>query len=253
MSNDYKLRLYTHRNYKTTPSLSLDDYINYYDLTFVIKGEFFYKINDKHYTISSGNGILIRPGDHRVLFKRSDTQTHYYSLNFFYDGNIDLPDYLENCFTSELRDIYHVLENIFGGTHFLPLRQYYDEQTSICISLIIAYLRERLKNNYINPHLKIMLKYISEHYTERISLRDVAEQVSLSPSYCCNLFKQELNTSIYDVIMKERILLAQNYLQSGDLSLVKISELCGFNDYNHFSKYFKKVTGYLPSEYRKHF
>ena len=105
----------------------------------------------------------------------------------------------------------------------------------------------------MSPYLASMLEYISQHYTERITLQDIADSVSLTSSYCCYLFKKELNTTIYDVIMKERILLAQSYILERKFKLQEISSLCGFNDYSHFSKYFKKVTGFLPTEYKKSF
>ena len=105
----------------------------------------------------------------------------------------------------------------------------------------------------MSPYLSDMLEYIAQHYTERITLQDVANSVSLTPSYCCYLFKKELNTTIYDVILHERLLLAQNLIISSDKRLQDIATDCGFNDYSHFSKYFKKITGYLPSEYKNIF
>ena len=66
---------------------------------------------------------------------------------------------------------------------------------------------------------------------------------------CCYLFKKEMNTTIYDVILKERIYLAQEYILAGEYSLKEVGKMCGFCDYSHFLKSFKKVTGILPSEY----
>ena len=246
--NDYQLRLFTHRLH--SDSFVLNDYPSYYDLTIIVKGQFSYYINGEKYDITSGNGILIRPGDNRNLFYR-DPDTHYYSINIHTPNNdtISLPRYLKNCISSDLRDLLHIFENALKN----PIQNYKDEMINHYLQLIILQLKEITEENNMSPYLADMLEYISQHYTERITLQDVANSVSLTPSYCCYLFKKELNTTIYDVIMRERILLAQNFILEKRYKLQEISNLCGFNDYSHFSKYFKKVTGYLPSEYKKSF
>jgi len=246
--NKYSLRLFCHRT--ASDNSTINDYPPYYDFTIIIKGKFCYYINGEKFEITSGNGILIRPGDNRHLYSR-DPNTHYFSVNFFSmnDEEIPLPRYIKNCATSDLRDLLRIFEHTLKK----PLSNYKDFMIDNYVNLILLQLREITEENNMSPYLSDMLDYISNHYTERITLQDVANSVSLTPSYCCYLFKKELNTTIYDVIMKERILMAQNLIISTKDRLQDIGVQCGFNDYSHFSKYFKKVTGYLPSEYKKFF
>ena len=149
----------------------------------------------------------------------------------------------------ETIQLLHIFENTLKN----PIGNHKDEMIDHYLRLILLQLKEITEENNMSPYLASMLEYISQHYTERITLQDIADSVSLTPSYCCYLFKKELNTTIYDVIMKERILLAQSYILERKFKLQEISSLCGFNDYSHFSKYFKKVTGFLPTEYKKSF
>ncbi len=245
----YKYRHFVHDS--VTTILPLDDYPDYYDITFVTKGELNYLINGIEYKITPGNAIFIAPGDHRVRLLEENVDASHYSINFFYhdDLPIELPHFIGNCITPH---ILHSI-NLIEDTRLSISVDYWEELFDNSVSIIIYLLKNICKQNTMNPYLKIMLEYISLHFQEHITLEDVAQSVNLTPTYCCHIFKNELNTTIYDTIMKERVLLAKNFITSGEYKLYEVAQLCGFNDYTHFSKYFKKSTGYLPSEYKKIF
>ena len=52
-------------------------------------------------------------------------------------------------------------------------------------------------------------------------------------------------------LAEQRIDLAKRLILTQQEELHKISELCGFSDYNHFSHTFKKISGMSPMFYRK--
>ena len=223
----------------------IDDFIDYYDFTIVFSGELEYQINDISYTLKKGDAIFIPPDSHRIRASVKKP-VEFVSINFFSENKIQLPLHMPSCITSTLKELtlLHIkLKNEKNS-------KFFKEKLSSSINMLILILTENAEKKLINSHVNSILDYIRNHYTENITLENIASSVFLTVPYCCNLVKKELGLTIYDIILQERILLAQEYITEGLKTLQEISYLCGFNDYSNFSKYFKKYTGVPTSKYK---
>ncbi len=97
-----------------------------------------------------------------------------------------------------------------------------------------------------------ILQYIDTHYGEAdLSINKMADQLHFTPAYLCQVFKNELNTTINTYISSFRIKKAVELLKQNDLKLYEISDQVGYSDPNYFSRHFKKQTGMSPSEFRE--
>ena len=105
--------------------------------------------------------------------------------------------------------------------------------------------------NNENPHIKSIKQYVSKHYKEKMTLSEIANEVHLAPEYCSSLFAKQVGVSLFDFISKQRIEEAKSLIITTGFSFTKIAELCGFDDYNYFSRVFKRVAGVSPKDYRK--
>ncbi len=94
------------------------------------------------------------------------------------------------------------------------------------------------------------LAYLSEHYMDKITLRDLASRLFVSDSYLSKLFRQELGTSFTDYLNKNRVEHSIELMQTSDLSLLEISGMVGFEDQSYFTKVFKRITGETPRQYK---
>ena len=103
------------------------------------------------------------------------------------------------------------------------------------------------QTNYVIAMAK---EYIAEHYTENISLTDVAEAVGISGGYLSTMFAQYEKCGFVDYLNKVRIEMACCYLEQKNLKNYEIAYKTGFRDEKYFSKVFKKITGMTPREYR---
>ncbi len=92
-------------------------------------------------------------------------------------------------------------------------------------------------------------EYILDNISRKISLQELSDIVSLSPSYLCRVFKHCTGTTVFQYILDTRIRLATQCLVSSDLTLAEIAEKFGFYDQFHFSKVFKTYTHISPSSY----
>ncbi len=96
-----------------------------------------------------------------------------------------------------------------------------------------------------------VIKEIQEHYTENISLSELAEKYGFSTGYVSALIKEELGLSFSEYLTCKRMQKAKDLLADTDLSIDAVAEQAGYHDYFYFTKVFKKMEGISPSKYRK--
>jgi len=94
------------------------------------------------------------------------------------------------------------------------------------------------------------LQYIKKHYTEHITLSDVADNVYVSQWHLSKLINGHLGQSFFDIVNGLRIEKAKELLAIPSMKVHEIALEMGYGDVAHFSKNFKKLTGLSPMEYR---
>lgn len=101
-----------------------------------------------------------------------------------------------------------------------------------------------------NRFVKAAEEYIAEHYTEDLSLAEVAEKAGISSGYLSTLFSQQLGCKFVDYLNRVRIERACIYLEQNYFKTYEVAYRVGFKDEKYFSKVFKKLKGMSPKEYR---
>lgn len=97
-----------------------------------------------------------------------------------------------------------------------------------------------------------VIRYIQQNYRNNITLQAAANAVHLTSAYLSYIFHKETDVTFSDYLQNCRISHAKELLAGTGESIREIAELVGYNDYRHFSKVFKKMTGMTPQEYRKY-
>ncbi len=93
-------------------------------------------------------------------------------------------------------------------------------------------------------------KFLEENYMNHISLEDVSKEVGLHPNYLHRIFKQIMHKTPLEYLLKIRIDKATDYLLITSLSILEISQMCGFDSSSYFISVFKKYCGVTPSKFR---
>jgi two-component system response regulator YesN len=99
--------------------------------------------------------------------------------------------------------------------------------------------------------VKEIKRYLRAHFQEHISLRELAEQYYLNPSYMSQLFKKETGTSVFAYLTQLRMDMAKIYLTDCTKRVSEIAELVGYESSKQFSQTFKRSFQKTPSEYRR--
>lgn len=99
--------------------------------------------------------------------------------------------------------------------------------------------------------LQKILEYIQEHYTERISLKTVADKFSYSPVYISSVFKACSGINFKYYLDNIRIIEAVELLSTSDMTVTEISHACGFDNIRTFNNVFKKITNKTPTDIKR--
>ena len=95
------------------------------------------------------------------------------------------------------------------------------------------------------------VSFIARHYTDDVSLQQLADHVHMSKNYFCLQFKHHTGYNFIDYLIRLRIGRAKELLGDSELKIYEVAEKAGFKDVKYFSKLFKKTTGSSPIEYRE--
>lgn len=95
------------------------------------------------------------------------------------------------------------------------------------------------------------ITYIEQHYHSDIKLEQLADYCHISKNYLSSLFHKEVKLSLSDYLKRFRIDKACNLLSNKNLSILEISERCGFQSSDYFSKVFREIKNETPTQYRK--
>ena len=99
--------------------------------------------------------------------------------------------------------------------------------------------------------LQRMMQYIHTHYSRKITLAELAGEVSISKSSAMKLFRKYLHTSPIDFLIGYRLKRAAKLLTTTRSSVSAIAEETGFENTGYFCRKFKAVFHQTPSQYRK--
>lgn len=103
--------------------------------------------------------------------------------------------------------------------------------------------------------IKSAIQYIAQHYSEPISLDDIADSIHISKSECCRCFRRVLDVTPFEFLLRYRIFeAARRIQQASDSDRMSFSDLAyttGFNAPSYFNKIFRKYMNCTPSEYRR--
>ncbi|MBE6577430.1 MAG: helix-turn-helix domain-containing protein [Ruminococcaceae bacterium] len=96
-----------------------------------------------------------------------------------------------------------------------------------------------------------IVDYLREHYSQKITLDELADRFFINKFYLTRIFKEQFGLSINQYLLQYRITKAKQALRFSDDSVENIGYACGLGAPYYFSRVFKKVEGIPPGEFRK--
>ena len=216
--------------------------IDFYDLTFVLSGSMIYTANGTTYTLKKDDAILLPPGTLRSRIAHLEP-VKYVSFNFRLQPHtaLQLPECIPNCISSDIKK----LVSAFPQSHLSP---YYHakEKVANMLNYILFELLDITALQSNNEHVLRIAKYIDEHITEKMSLQSISNEIGLTKEYTAFIFKRETNRTLTDYLNERKMLLAKDLISHNEMSLTDLASYLGYDNYNYFSRLFKRYFEVSP-------
>ena len=119
------------------------------------------------------------------------------------------------------------------------------------IYMIHEHLVQQPSDEYDLGLQRKMVRYIQEHYMDKISLEDIAGSAGISRTKCTSLFKVYTETTPVDYLNSYRLEEAARRLLKEQTPVADIALSCGFSQQSYFGRMFQKEYGMTPLAYRR--
>lgn len=208
----------------------------------VLEGQFSFSVHGRNY-IACRNDICIFPKD--TLFERKvlkKVKCIYIQFACFpmplLSGILTTEDPARTENTINHLSIAITEKNARLIEHFL-------------MDILLMHRKPQVVSLPDDPIVSACIAYFSKHCAERITLRMLAERLSISEQGLIKRFKKYTRKTPMEYLNFIRINLGKLLLRDTALPIAEIAEKCGFENIYYFSNRFKFVTGISPSNYRK--
>lgn len=255
-----------------------EDETNYHSHDFIelvtmLKGERIFYIDGREYEVREGDLLILNPGTlHKSLLGHCTSPASvecYISFSNVCFRNAlkdHMPLFSGDSFLLSMpskmkQDIFKICQSIsmeYGSCHtgrYFMVKAY-------LIQMICLILREQASPEQISLNegcvfksinkkyvVNRIMSYLDSHYTEKVSLDKIAQNMYLSTFYVSKIFKSETGGTPINYLISLRMEKAKELLKSAEASSVQDAAIkVGYEDVSYFSKLFKKYHGFPPSK-----
>ncbi len=244
--DNISLIYYRHNFFSKVKSINRGT-ILFNELTIVTKGTLIYEVNGEKQVVPEGCSIFIPYGSERT--RRGDTIADFISFNFLDKGDYSSFSTITKGFVDNETIYLLRLSDLFEKNKVGNLK---GKLTGILYSLLVKMFDYYNQPKYSKLTLSI-INFLENHIFEQIKLKDIEKQVYLTSNYFEKIFKKETGYSIIKYFNYLKLEKAKALITEQEKSLEEISIQIGFNDYNYFSRLFKKYYCISPNEYKNQF
>lgn len=244
---------------------------DFYEVYFFLSGNVKYNIESRSYLLTPGDVLLISPMElHQPMFGAE--QRDYERIVLWIDRQFlegfSLPGQsFTACFDTSDPGHTNLLRPEGVARQFLtylleqlmmevaredPYREIaaltYLAQVLISLNRLA---RQQKKDNLMaapDSAVYNVLGYINEHYSEDLTLDDLANKFFVSKYHLSREFQRLVGTSVHRYIVQKRLVMAKQMLSDGTPSS-EVYQHCGFGDYSNFYRAFKAEYQISPKEF----
>ena len=253
-----------------------------FQLTYVVRGTISVFFNQQTIDLQEGQGIYINPEVLHMIRDRYDSDAMFISLDVSpklltsFPNSVFERSYVKPVFCSSAADALVLDPGVSWQKKILDsaksIERVYKKkdfgwELAVSSSLyaiwkeLVCHLQESLTEHDAlaadgarmrrNQRLKETLAYIREHFTEKITLDEIAKHLHLSTNECCRFFKKNMNCTLFEYITEYRLSKSMELLEHTDLPVSQIAYESGFGSSSYFIEKFRKNVGMTPAAFRK--
>ncbi len=245
---------------------------DFYEIVFLLSGDVDYSVESHRYHMRPGDLLLIGPQElHQVSIRSGGAPYERYVLwvsrQMLHRLSTAQTD-LCSCFLQTRQgrfnllhlqrtdiDAIHSMMDVICREQTLRETEYgADRMADAMMTGILVLLNRAAMDRFeeteqdCNTLVSGIVDYLNLHYSEPLSLDQLAEQFFVSKYHLSHAFSQQVGTSVYRYLQKKRLQIARQLLAQG-LRSSQVFLTCGFRDYAGFYRAFKAEYGISPRDY----
>ena len=239
------------------------------ELTLITSGKCIYKIDLVEYEVEEGDILFVPPLFlHSITLgnnKKVSSETYVFHLKFLGGNSTDICStrYLAPIMNQEFSMPYVIKPNypayVFLRKIFNQINTTYDESIigyelalkSFFLQTIFLLLQYSKKvavpeTEKVSDKIKNVLDYIELHYSETITVSQLAKLCYFSDYHFMRFFKKHMNMTCVEYINNLRLEKAVELFEKGNSSIMEVSLSVGFHNLSYFHRAFKKKYHMTP-------
>jgi AraC family transcriptional activator of pobA len=247
--NTYKLKMPLPHHRQTIHSIIL-----------VTKGSIIASSGYDNYTVEQNTMIVIPAGQVTSLpFMSDDVEGYYlhFSDNYLSHAKVDLSKWLIRPVIEFANSESEHLTTLLKRMQKLNENEANADIIKLYLATFLAEMEQssdfRLRINF-PAHERLTMKFkrhLNYNITKNRSVSFYASELNVTPNHLNKSVKLSLGRSASVLIDEMLILEAKVLMQKNNISVSEIAFEIGFEDVSYFGRFFKKHTGFTPTEYRK--
>lgn len=137
-----------------------------------------------------------------------------------------------------------------------PIKSYrFETAQHLTMSMLYFYIRNLVKIENDKKRKEVIFDNFCEELRKHFSINRTipfySGRLGVSPKYLNDIVKEKTQITANDYIDKVTVTECKALLSSTEMSIQRISMLMNFSSYSGFGKFFKRMTGMSPTEYRE--
>lgn len=232
------------------------------EINLVISGSMMFRSDDGHYEIMPGQAAVSAPRKMHGGFSGSkgvEYHTIMFDVEKFCNSTPASGKYLTPILKGEI--IFpRVIEDVNLKNTFNQLIQIAEDRTAYhplqaegkiyeILGILSGYGTVPTKSVVkIDKKFHAIIKYVNDHFSEKITPKDISLKFGYNETYFCRRFKEVTGLTFTKYVQALRMEMAIKLLKAGKEEIRFIAWKCGYDDVSYFSNCFKCHFGFRPSE-----
>ncbi|TSB47832.1 helix-turn-helix domain-containing protein [Alkalicoccobacillus porphyridii] len=228
----------------------MDDWL----ITYTIDGEGYFRVGDKEQRVTSGDVAIVKANTPHQYGTPEGMKWNFVWAHFgngLMDSNL-LPTAGLNYQHVEQHASRERIQQAFRRILF-DFREQGHNWHELCLGALreIFILFARQQNSGLDPRVEETLHLLAENMNHTFRIEELASKVGLSGSRLSHLFKEQTGDSIIEALNRMRVKQAALLLTHTNLNATEAADNVGFQNYNHFTKQFRKYIGMTPRHFSR--
>ena len=229
------------------------------ELTYVDQGTLHSVADGQDWTLHQGDAMLYAPNQWHMQYADIGVAPRFVTISFDLDGG-DLSSLYGRKLAVPQEAVTLLQQMLRTQERMDP---YSTDMLMAQLSMLLLHLLRQAQSpsgvklqgtNTVHSENEIIRhaqQYISAHIREKLSVRLIAQQVDVSPSYLTVLFQKNLQISPGEYIRRIKLQESKQMIRENNLNFTEIAAALQYSTVHHFSRQFKEKFGITPTEYAR--